>query len=676
MKHPFQSVPAGSSYYTPPHHRAVKNMKMNKLAALFIIAIIVSPNLTIVRGQTLTLVPFDVGYEPGEDISISGTATATANLTLVVIFNSTALYKANFTAKGDGNYSEEYEIPDNTTEGTYTVTVSDGGESVDADFTVASGDASDDSMELAETLIEQAEDLKDNVEDAFDDVEDVEVLSDANSSYLQGIEYLNMAREDFDEGNYTGASDMAFEAIQLFGDAYEMVSALQPQVEPVAGVDDDPEGSQDLNGIPAALERAFAYWDNLDAAVGQFEDNGYYVSEVRRVLKEAWDALEESRVHVEEGDFAAAREDFTRGRRVLGRINGLMNSSMKERKEKQVVKFLAQFQRRVEKNSATVNGLQGNLAASKAKKVKAVLESTAETLLNMSNSLSSGNMTDVLDDLDDAVEELEDGLDELNGEGLSKQIKTVYRFRARIESLNESLQRMADAGYNTSELDDYLVKAQSLLSHIEETIREGNEEAAEELIEDAESLVEEVQELFKKLQMNTRNATRVTGNSRGRSGNPGLGDEDEEDGIEDGQDVGGNVTSSSETVSDEVTEEIRELVGVISRIEESLVNLSLKGENTTDIEIRIENARTLIEEAKALAEKNPGEAKELMEAAEELLDDAIELIEGKTETESNVSVAAFEPDDGDDDDEKDDDEEDSTSAELPDDEPDEVEISG
>ena len=400
------------------------------------------------------------------------------------------------------------------------------------------------------------------------------------------------------------------------------------------------------------------------------------MSSVRVVLDEAGDALNASKEHVEGGDLAAAREDFTRGRRILGRINGLMKSSMKARKEKQAEKFIAQFQKRVEKISATVNGLQGSLSASKAKKVKAVLDSTAETLLNMSNSLSSGNMTDVLDDLNDAVEELDDGLDELNGEGLSKQIKTLYRFRARIESLNESLQRMANAGYNTSELDEHLNAAQNLLTRIEEKIREGEEDAVETLIEEAKTLIEEAQDLFKKLQKYALRASRVTGNSRGRSGNLSRGDEDEEDGIEDDQDVGGNVTSSSETVSDEVTEEIRELVGVISRIEESLVNLSLKGENTTNIEILIENARTLIEEAKALAEKNPGEAKELMEAAEELLDDAIELIEGKTETESNVSVAAFEPDDGDDDDEKDDDEEDSTSAELPDDEPDEVEISG
>lgn len=100
MKHVFRGVPAGSSYYPPPHHRAVKNMKMNKLAALFIIAIIISPNLTIVRGQTLTLAPFDGDYEPGDDVTISGTATAEANLTLLIVFNSTNLHEANFTAEG------------------------------------------------------------------------------------------------------------------------------------------------------------------------------------------------------------------------------------------------------------------------------------------------------------------------------------------------------------------------------------------------------------------------------------------------------------------------------------------------------------------------------------------------------------------------------------------------
>jgi tetratricopeptide (TPR) repeat protein len=643
MKHPFQSVPTDSSNIIPPHHKTVKTMRNYKLATLFIIAIVFSPHLIIVKGQTLTLASLDAQYEQGDDISISGTSTAVANLTLIIVFNSTTLYERNFIADTDGNYSEEYVIPVNATEGVYMVTVSGGGESVSADFTVFSDDSEeseeadlveDNSTELAETLIEQAEDLKEKVEDAFDDLEDEEAPNEANSSYLQGIEYLNMAKEALEEGNYIEASDMAFEAIQLFGNAFEEVSALQPQVEPAAGVDDGPEGSQSLNGISAALERARVYWLKLDTALGRFEDNGYYVSEVRRVLGDAWIALEDSRVHVEAGDFAAAREDFLRARRVLGRINGLMNSSMKERKAKQAEKFLEQFDMRVRKISDTVDGLQGNLAASKVKKVKDVLESTAETLLNISGSFSSGNMTDIIEDLDDAVEDLEDGLDELNGEGLSKWIKMVYRFEARIESFNESLQRMANAGYNTTELDDYLSEAQSLLSLMEVKVREGDEEAVEGLVEYAESLVEDIQGLFKKLQRNSISASQVTGATRGRSEEPGPVDIDGE---------GGNVTVSSISGSYELSEDLEELESVISRIEAWLANSSTSIDNATDIGTLVEGAKAFIEDAKVLADENPGEAKELIEAAEELLDEAMDLIEGITETESTVSTTTSNP---------------------------------
>ena len=84
-----------------------------------------------------------------------------------------------------------------------------------------------------------------------------------DSSYLQGIEYLNLAETNFDDGNYTGASDNAFEAIQLFGDAFERVQDLTP-VEPDDVDDDD---GDDETGNPdrlaVAIERAFAYLEKL-----------------------------------------------------------------------------------------------------------------------------------------------------------------------------------------------------------------------------------------------------------------------------------------------------------------------------------------------------------------------------------------------------------------------------
>ena len=528
MKHVFRGVPAGSSYYTPPHHRAVKNMKMNKLAALFIIAIIISPNLTIVRGQTLTLAPFDGDYEPGDGVSISGTATAKANLTLIIVFNSTTLYEANFTVEGDGNYTEEYEIPGDAADGVYTVTVSDGGESVNADFTVSS----DGSEMLAETLIEQAEDAKNNVEDAFDELEDegVEIPSEANSSYLQGIEYLDMAKADFDEGNYTGASDMAFEAIQSFGDAFERVQGLTP-VEP--DVDDDDDGDDetgDPERLAVAIERAYVYWERLNETVTRLAGEGFNVTRVMEALDEAKGHLDMASMYQEEGNHTAAVREFTAARSSLGRIHGFIESTVKKRKEKQTEQFMEQFQRRVEKISGVLEGLQDSLEAGKTQRVQAVLRSTAQKLLRLSDSLAGGDLEGVLDEMEDAVDEFEDGIDELNGEGLSKQLKSANRFEARIESLNKTLRRFAEAGFETSELDEYMTDAQGLLARIEAEFRAGNEEDAEELIEDAEELIEEAQERFKKFQ---KEAAKVSGgeeNGRGRPESPGRsGKDDDED---------------------------------------------------------------------------------------------------------------------------------------------------
>ncbi len=514
MEQVFRGVPAGSSYYTPPPLRSVKNMRMNKFAAIFIIAIIISPNLTIVRGQTLTLAAFVVDYEPGADVTITGTATAEANLTLTVIFNSTTLYEVNFTAAGDGNYTEDYEIPGNATDGVYTVTVSDGGGSVTADFTVADNSM----MELAESLIEQAEDAEDNVEDAFDDLEDegIEVPPEANSSYLQGIEYLSLATENFDQGNYTGASEDAFEAIQLFGDAFERVQDLIP-VEPD---DDDGDDGDGEDGSPerlaTAIERAYVYWEKLNETVTRLDGEGFNVTRVVEALEGVKGNLDAASAYQEEGNHTAAVRAFRDARSSLGRIHGFIESNLKERKEKQTEKFLEQFQRRVDKITGVLEGLQDNLEEGKTQRVQAVLRSTAQKLLRLSDSLGGEDLEDIIDEMEDAVDELEEGINELNGKGLSNQIKSANRFDATIESLNNTLQRLSEAGIETSELEEKLSEAPDLLAQVEETVRAGDKEAAEDLIDELEDVIDEIQD-------DIEEATEGSGKSRGRSRNKGKG---------------------------------------------------------------------------------------------------------------------------------------------------------
>ncbi len=647
-------------------------MRMNKLVALFIIAIIVSPNLTIVRGQTMTLAPFDAEYEPGEDVSISGTSAATANLTLIIMFNSTTLYEANFTVEGDGNYTEEYGIPEDASDGVYTVTVSDGGESVNADFSVAS----DDSREFAETFINQAEDAMDNVEGAFDDLEEegIEIPPEANSSYLQGVEYLSLAVENFDEGNYTGASDNAFEAIQLFGDAFERVQGLTP-VEPV-DIDDGDDGDDetgDPDSLATAIERAYAYWMRLNDTVTRLDEEGFNVTIVVEALEDVKGHLDTASAYQEEGNHTAAVREFREARKSLGRIHGFIESRIKDRKEKQTEQFLEQFQRRVDKITGVLEGLQVSLKAGQTQRVQAVLRSTAQRLLRLSDSIAGGDLEDVLDDMEDAVDELEDGLDELNGAGLSSQIKSANRFEAKIESLIRSLMMLSEKGFNTSEIDDEIAHAYDLLGEIEDKLREGDEESAEEILETVEELIDKIQKSIREQSTQNRNSFGES-LSGGRIGADDDGKDDDDDVVDDDDDTIGMETEPSDSTSDDIA---GELESIINRVEEKLGELNTTNVNATDVEHLIEEAKAIMEEAKALSEENPDEAEELLEKAEEVVEEIIDLLEDMNEPVVNTGMTTVrEPDDDDGEEEDDENDVGSTNPELPDEQPDDVESNG
>jgi methyl-accepting chemotaxis protein len=279
--------------------------------------------------------------------------------------------------------------------------------------------------------------------------------------------------------------------------------------------------------------------------------------------------------------------------------------------------------------------------------------------------------TQTLDEIEDAVDELDNGIDELNGEGLSKQIKSANRFEAKIESLNRTLRRLANAGFETSELDEYVTDANGLLARIEEEVRAGNDEEAEELIEEAEELLDEAQDHFKDFRKEARKASKGTENDRGRPESSGIrgGDDDEDDDDVDDEDDGNNVTASSASQgSDNITEELEELATAISGIENTLGGLSANL-SITDVELILENATALMEEARAIVEENPDGAEELVEAAEELVEEALDLIEDMTGHDDDDGLEAIEPEDDDDDDEIDDHGDDDPDDHGDDDEP-------
>jgi len=459
-------------------------MRLKKLAVVFILALIISPDISIIRAQALTVGVSSAQYEPGEEVMILGTATAGINVTILVFFNSTVLSEQNVTVEGDGNYTTTYDLPGDAENGTYGVNATAGIEYAETSFEVVTEDSAD----LAENLMDAAEDIKEDVEEAFEELEGegIEVPSSANASYLLGIEALAMAGELFEAGNYTGSAIFSTEAIQHFGDAFLEVEDLIP-VEP-----DDGDGPDDCEGIPFAIERALAYWERLNETVTRLEEDGHNVTRIKEVLIEAKEVLDEALLHVSEENFTAAREDFTRARSVLGRINGYINSRIKERKEKQAEQFMEQFQRRIHKINETIDGLQAHLDAGKLGRVKGNLNAVNNRLNQLRRKLTDDELEDLLDELEDAVDDIEDGLRELNGNGFSTQIKNLNKVEARIQVLNKTAERLRKKGEDIAETLDEIDDAEDLLLELQDLLVEGNVTAIRDLLEEAEDRFDEL----------------------------------------------------------------------------------------------------------------------------------------------------------------------------------------
>ncbi|MGD2142745.1 MAG: hypothetical protein PVH79_04620, partial [Candidatus Bathyarchaeota archaeon] len=91
-------------------------MRLDKLKALFIIAFIAVPTLTIIRAQVLTVGTEEPEYEPSDKVEIFGTGFPDENITLTITLDLVLLEEFNVTVEEDGNYSECYELAPNAPE--------------------------------------------------------------------------------------------------------------------------------------------------------------------------------------------------------------------------------------------------------------------------------------------------------------------------------------------------------------------------------------------------------------------------------------------------------------------------------------------------------------------------------------------------------------------------------
>ena len=464
-------------------------MKSKRLVTLFMLVLIISPTFGVVQAQALTVGVDETAYEPGDSVEIYGTAGSLVNVSIIVFDGYMNVFDLNVTTEVDGNYSVSVDLEEDAENGTYTVTASVGVETAQTYFHVMVQDLE----ELAENLISQAEDSQEGVEDIFEELKEggIDIPSGANESYNLGVEALEAALAHFEDGNYTEADDYAYEAVLLFGDAYQQVQDLVP-VEPTD--DDDDEEEADEESLAVAIDRAFAYWAKLNDTVTRLDDEGYNVTRIMEILDEAYDRLEAASEELLAGNHTGAVEEFRATRSVLGRIHGYLQSTVKEHKQKKAEQFMEQFQRRIQNVNGTLLRLQERLEEGVTARVRGVLTSTMNKLQQLRRRMAAGMSSDdleaALDELEGTVEDIEEGIEGL-GKNYANKIKSMNQVEARIQVLNKTAQRLARKGQDISGFQGEMDDAEGLLNQLRERFQAGDIDDIGELLDDAQDSFKE-----------------------------------------------------------------------------------------------------------------------------------------------------------------------------------------
>lgn len=627
MKRVFQIVPLGSSNSTNASIFPVKNMRFSKFASALMVVFLVMPSLAISLGaETLTVKTDEVEYGPGDGVEIFGTAEANLNVSITVEHDLTLLFDFNITAEDDGNYSDDVTLPVDKF-GTFTVNATQGGASAQTTFTVI-----DTAQEnLAQELLEQAEELWEEVEEIFDEFEEhgIEIPPEAEGNMTLGVDAMTLALEYLGDGNYSDAVDEAYEALQYFGKAFQLVQETADQLEDADVEDEEPE-EDDVErafGLYMAIDRAFQYIDKVNETVDRLLDEGYDFDNVtiRERLKEINDTLSDLRDALESLDPNKAAQQFAEIRENLGQTMGLLRSTaIKQHKMMQTERFMEQVQKRIEGLDEKIERLQERIEEKKTERAKDALGSVLRKIEQLRERLVDEEVDDIVDELEDAVDEIDDELDELNGEGTSKNLKAMNKVEARIRVLNATVERLMRRGLNTTIVEEELEAAEELLEDMMEHLIEGATDAAEELREEIEEFIEDIREGIKDSKRSWIEEKKKEKQEKAT----------EEDGTEEVE----SEESGAAEETEELLEELEELAEEIGILEGKTEELSASEMNVTDAEAKLQEARDLLEEAREQAADEPEAAEDLMEEAEEAIDQAKDLIEELEETSEGAGT--------------------------------------
>jgi len=473
-----------------------------------------------------------------------------------------------------------------------------------------------DLLALVNTSREKAEAIIQGMED-----EGTEIPEEAIRALEKGDEFLEEALELMDDGDCKQASAKLTVALQHYGKAAQKALEAGEEHEE----EEHEEEAEKAIGLREAIERAYSFLEKVNETAADFEEKGINVTEVRNLLLEANQTLTQAENELDDGNFTVADELKSSAREMIGQAMGLLQSMNKGNKAEKAEEFLEKTKERLQELLDKLNEILGNLdlPPEAVEGINEAFTNAQDKLQVIKDLIRTGDLEDALDELDEVLEESGEALEAVDehDHGIGNKLGSIEKIQAKLEILNETVQRLKSEGENVTALEDLLTAAKGKLEEASEILAtpdlgEEQIDAVEELIEEAEELVEEADDLLDDLKKD-------------------LDERREEE------------REEREEEADELREDINKLPNEIGDLNMTAQTLASEGVNVTAITSLLEDAKTTLEGIdpegeKDAAETQMDEAKDLIEEAEKLIEELLDTEETEDEEEDGTEETTAE----------------------------------
>jgi hypothetical protein len=251
------------------------------------------------------------------------------------------------------------------------------------------------------------------------------------------------------------------------------------------------EMAENAIGLRCAIERAYSFIEKIRASADRLGERGYDVYDIEENISEAEIHLENALALLESFDINGSAREHAEARGILGRTMGLLQSMTRKNTENRVLVFIEQAQNRINGLDNAIAKLTERVDAAKSDKARNALSAAEAKLRQIKNRLTIGDVDDLVGELNVVAENIDEGLDELNGDGISSMLKAMNRIRARIRVLNATAKRLVAKGENVSRIEAELESAEAIMRSLMDLLSTNKLEEAEGLLAEAQEYLEE-----------------------------------------------------------------------------------------------------------------------------------------------------------------------------------------